>query len=190
MLRPAHNVFARLPPAVRAWLAADRSEWTTHDAFRFAIATRVAETQYAHPWRQIKASDTLIDAIDACVARAVELVEIARARVGDARLIPCEPWRVAWEDDDFLGVYDGAIEVKDSRPHLVGPHMVVYVVTAPVLRHDCVLHVALGAALRSLHLHTAQRAFIVHANAASLFEIECRLTPHELIRAVVARRIG
>ena len=105
-------------------------------------------------------------------------------------MAPCDAWRVPWESDDFDEVYDGAIEVRQARPHLCGAQTVLFIITAPNVRHDMVVLVAVVAALRALYTQKPQRAFLVHSNGAALYEVDCKLDDRALVEAVLGRKLS
>ena len=202
-LRAQRLLRARLPAAVRAWImAADRdAAWTLEDSLRVAIAARSAESNYGHQWRQVRCDHApLLGALHGCVEAACALLThlrdgneaVATAATSSAKkLAPCEAWTVPIAHDWFCEVFDGAVEVREGRPHFaIGTDAVVTLVTAPVLRHDAVLHAALVGALRSLYARAPVRSYVVHTNGAALYEVESRLAPEALVEAVLRRRVA
>ena len=190
----------RLPASARTWLAARARSvkpWTAEDAFRLSIVSRVADTQYTHAWRQVQPHTPLLRLIATCAEIVHAHVLLAIETIGRERdrpqLAPSDAWRVdlphteEWEL--ARETYDGAVACRSIRPHFVGSGIAITIVTGPVLRHDAVLLAALTGALRTMHTHQPVRSFLAHANGATLYEVETRLPPHELLLRVMQNKL-
>ena len=178
---------SRAPPAVKTWvreLDGAGLEISSGEVFRLAVVTHSAMTRYSHYWRQVVPREQLTGMLDACAKTAAALLQTL-----GLTFTAGAPWVTAV--DKFSDTHEAAVEVQSpSAPDLVSTDgwCVVFLLTAPVLRHEVVLHAATVAALRSIDAGHPVRCVLLHTNAATLYEVESQLSPDDLVRRVARRK--